>query len=243
MTTLRRRRNVGQCLYWLCAWLLLLGRISVLRAAYCYRRSSLVCSSVSLSRSWALQNGWTDRDAVWNVDSGWSKEACIRWGAHWRHLANTIEPSMCRGDAAFCQIILSTCYYVYYDIIYNTWSSRRNMPKNMLQCRADKESHFVTHDPSDPSLNWPTWPMTWPPWLTSYDYCLLPCTFTERQITKVKVSHCKNFLNPCRLRYNFVDGLTSLFSTNTAISETTSKTRNRLSERQRFRKIAEVQRG
>jgi len=25
-------------------------------------------------------------------------------GAHWRHLANTIEPSMCGGDAACCQI-------------------------------------------------------------------------------------------------------------------------------------------
>jgi len=26
---------------------------------------------------------------------------CIRWGAHWRHLANTIEAPMCGGDAAF----------------------------------------------------------------------------------------------------------------------------------------------
>jgi len=33
---------------------------------------------------------------------------CI-WGAHWRHLANTTEPSMCGGDAALCQIILTTC--------------------------------------------------------------------------------------------------------------------------------------
>jgi len=43
----------------------------------------------------------TDRDAVWVVDSGGSKEAYIRWGLHWRHLGNTIEPSMCGGDAAF----------------------------------------------------------------------------------------------------------------------------------------------
>jgi len=35
------------------------------------------------------------------VNSGGSKEACIRWGAHWRHLANTFELSMCGGDAAF----------------------------------------------------------------------------------------------------------------------------------------------
>jgi len=30
-------------------------------------------------------------------------------GAHWRHLANTIEPSMCDGDAVLCQITLTTC--------------------------------------------------------------------------------------------------------------------------------------
>jgi len=33
---------------------------------------------------------------------------CARWGAHWRHLANTIEPSVCGGDAALCQITLTT---------------------------------------------------------------------------------------------------------------------------------------
>ena len=32
-------------------------------------------------------------------------------GAHWRHLANTSKPSMCGGDAALCQITLTTCYY------------------------------------------------------------------------------------------------------------------------------------
>jgi len=33
------------------------------------------------------------------------------WGAHWRHLANTTEPSICGGDAALCQITLTNCYY------------------------------------------------------------------------------------------------------------------------------------
>jgi len=41
------------------------------------------------------KNGSTDQDTVWVV------EACIRWGAHWRHLANTIKSSMCVCDAAF----------------------------------------------------------------------------------------------------------------------------------------------
>ena len=30
-------------------------------------------------------------------------------GTHWRHLANTTEPSICGGDAALCQITLTTC--------------------------------------------------------------------------------------------------------------------------------------
>jgi len=31
---------------------------------------------------------------------GWTRR-----GAHWRHLANTIEPSVCGGDATLCQIL------------------------------------------------------------------------------------------------------------------------------------------
>ena len=31
-------------------------------------------------------------------------------GAHWRHLANTIESSVCGGDTSLCQITLTTCY-------------------------------------------------------------------------------------------------------------------------------------
>jgi len=27
--------------------------------------------------------------------------SCVRWGAHWRNMANMIEPYMCGGDAAF----------------------------------------------------------------------------------------------------------------------------------------------
>ena len=34
--------------------------------------------------------------------------------AHWRNLANTIEPSICAGDAALRQITLTTRYYYYF---------------------------------------------------------------------------------------------------------------------------------
>jgi len=32
-------------------------------------------------------------------------------GAHWRLLVNSIEPSMCGGEATFFQITLTTYYY------------------------------------------------------------------------------------------------------------------------------------
>jgi len=34
-------------------------------------------------------------------------------GAYWRDMANTTEPSVCRGDAALRQITLTTCSYYY----------------------------------------------------------------------------------------------------------------------------------
>ena len=58
------------------------------------------------------KNGWTDRNAVWDAESGSSRKPCIRWGVHWRHPANATEPSMCGGDAALCQITLTTYYYL-----------------------------------------------------------------------------------------------------------------------------------
>jgi len=62
------------------------------------RRSDVICLSVGL---FVIIR--TDRDAVWHVDSGMPKEGRITWGAHWRHLTKTTEPSMCGGDAALCQ--------------------------------------------------------------------------------------------------------------------------------------------
>jgi len=34
-------------------------------------------------------------------------------GARWRHMTNTIEPSMCGGDAALCQLLWPFFYYYY----------------------------------------------------------------------------------------------------------------------------------
>ena len=56
--------------------------------ACCYGRSSVVCLSVCHDRE-PCKNGWTDRDAVWVVDSGGPNEPCIRWGP---------DPPMRRGN-------------------------------------------------------------------------------------------------------------------------------------------------
>jgi len=47
-----------------------------------------------------LRYNWCGPYADWGVVDG---------GAHWHNLVNTIEPSVCGGDAALCQITLTTC--------------------------------------------------------------------------------------------------------------------------------------
>jgi len=69
---------------------------------------------------WSVQNGWTDRHAVWVVNSGGSKEGCVTWVASWQHLVNTIEPSVC-GDAALWQITLTTSFS--FDTVYRGFRS------------------------------------------------------------------------------------------------------------------------
>jgi len=74
-------------------------RTTYVDAACCYRPSSVVCRSVFLSVCHdrePCRNGWTDRDAVlfglW-AQVGWRKRV-LDGDAHWRHLMNTIEPSI-----------------------------------------------------------------------------------------------------------------------------------------------------
>jgi len=47
--------------------------------------------------------------------------------AHWRLLASVIESSMCGGDAAFCQITLTTCYSFLW--VAPVW---RRFPRNIM---------------------------------------------------------------------------------------------------------------
>jgi len=54
----------------------------------------------------------------YGADADWG---CSRWGVHWRHLASTVEPSVCSGDAALCQITLTTCYRGYKPWLYASY--------------------------------------------------------------------------------------------------------------------------
>ena len=68
------------------------------------------------------RKSWLAQDMPGHVWRSYSKELsggstgtvympiwCTRWGGHWRHLANTTEPSVCGSNAAFCEIALTTC--------------------------------------------------------------------------------------------------------------------------------------
>ena len=55
----------------------------------------------------------TDRDAVWDSDSMSPGKHVLGCDARWHNLLNTIEPSVCSGDAACCQITLTGCCYFY----------------------------------------------------------------------------------------------------------------------------------
>ena len=69
---------------------------------------------------WAVQKQLNRSICPLGCGLGWAKGSSVifaRWrqcahmGGHiWRHLPNTIEPSVCGGDAVLCQITLTTCY-------------------------------------------------------------------------------------------------------------------------------------
>jgi len=46
---------------------------------------------------------------------------CTRWGAHWRHLTNITEPSVCSGATALCRITLTTCLRLPINSKHKSW--------------------------------------------------------------------------------------------------------------------------
>jgi len=80
----------------------------------------------------------------------------------------------------------------------------------------------ATHDPSDPSRNWPTtyvrhtWPMSHDPWLTSYDYCLSPARLllNSRHVIECHQAHHSKKVTCfiCRIRHQMLLKLFLKFS-------------------------------
>jgi len=58
----------------------ILSHIAATDAAYCYRRSSVVCLSICWSRLWVMKNGWADQDAIVGLIIVSQRNHCIRWG-------------------------------------------------------------------------------------------------------------------------------------------------------------------
>jgi len=81
-------------------------------AAYCYRSNSderglSVCLSVC--RSVTVVSPAQTAESIEITFGLWTRmhprKHVLHGGAHWRNLANTIEPSMCGGDAAFVKLL------------------------------------------------------------------------------------------------------------------------------------------
>jgi len=69
----------------------------------------VVCVSVCVGHTDVLcENGWTNRDTVWGVDSCGSKEPCVRLESRSDESIHSCQEWQV-GNAAFCQITLDTC--------------------------------------------------------------------------------------------------------------------------------------
>jgi len=99
-------------------WLITLHHTHVVHRCDLWLHTSHVVWSVCLSVGYTgelCKNCWNDRDVVWETDSCGSKEPCIRWESR-------SDESICchdgwhNGDAAFCQITLYTCLFLYRQI-------------------------------------------------------------------------------------------------------------------------------
>jgi len=79
--------------------------------ACCYRWSSVVCLSVCLSVM--IVNSAKTAEWIEMLFGIWTRvgprKHVLDGGAYCRHLANTIEPSMCGFDAAFVKLLSTTC--------------------------------------------------------------------------------------------------------------------------------------
>ena len=68
------------------------------------------------------KNGWTDPDPFVEQTAVVSRNHVLG-GAHWRHMANTIERSVRGADAGFCQVTWDTCLLLFINLKSQRFSS------------------------------------------------------------------------------------------------------------------------
>jgi len=136
--------NYGIWLFWSkqnVDYSLFLGRIAVLKyvdPAYCYRLSSVVCLSICHSREPCKTAEPIEMPfGLWTrVGPG---NHVLHGGTHWCNLANTIEPYMCSGDAAFLShcfdhLLYELLWALYRKLIYRRGTRRRAMSVEISCC-------------------------------------------------------------------------------------------------------------
>jgi len=108
-------------------------------ARWKYRTKKWCNRACSLPWVVQLQKGWTDRDAVWCVDSGWSKEACIRrrctlvqpgeydWTFHVRRHASFLWPPCAIGQVAGHYIFAVVSFFLLFYSSSNLSGRRLNV--------------------------------------------------------------------------------------------------------------------
>jgi len=92
----------------------------------------------TLQWTWTVQESLNRSRYRYRLGCGleWAEGSMYYIGGTWRHLTNTTEPSMCSGDAALCQITLTT-----WQISHKLWSPQ-HCPQD---CRSRYSHTLGTH--------------------------------------------------------------------------------------------------
>jgi len=80
--------------------------------------------------------------------------AFYTWGAHWRHLANTTDPSISGGDAALCQIAIMKCQRVLVLTVCIAWLTKYQAFSALTLLIGRQKEHPACKQLSDKVLAW-----------------------------------------------------------------------------------------
>ena len=119
---------------------------------------SCMIVSITLFDSWGEFSGWSYPMKTAEIevltDVAMVTIFCFYiWCAHWRLLTNATEQSVCCGDAAICQVTLTTCYF------YPSTGIQFPGNKKIMLCK-EKSRVVTSHYCTVYQNNWTTKLMT-----------------------------------------------------------------------------------